>query len=345
MTIAVAEKTWQVVPNVQTLGGGEHDHARRVLFQLKEEMTGFGSNPWTVDGMSDGTGASGMASGDLWAAWGDLLWNTAGNPHTWVVFGTANGAQILFDPQYTTSNCEDCWVEFSPGGLYVGGSATAAPTATDAVSVASGGLVMSFGSTGNPWWTGLATAGASSASATNLRHHYWLSTDGLVAYWQIWRLGVCVAMWQFGELSDARTGHTNSFTAGANVNNNGGSPVNILTVTVMADYRHLWTDIGGTKYQLDLYGVGATSNLWVEGGLGAVLEETDNELNVSDVSVFSDDVGARGPKGKLTDVWWTQYQYVSDGDTSPNDAGARDFTHTGCFMMPWTGDATVMLLS
>lgn len=108
--------------------------------------------------------------------------------------------------------------------------------------------------------------------------------------------------------------------------------------------------IGSLQASLAWCGMAVMDNtaaevLWIVSTSAAVAEETDGELNVLDIPVISETVGARGPKGKLIDIWWNQYQLFNHGDTSPSNPLTKNFVHVGPLCMPWTGDSTVFLTS
>ena len=346
MAAPTPAKTWQVEPNmVAVQNGDEHDLARKLMQQFHEAVTGFSSNPWTVAASSDGStaGAPGPAGSDGsgFTDYTDWSWSTGS--HSWIVYNHPSGAQILFDQKYTSGNCEDNYVEASPGGNYSGFTSTStAPTCTDPLDQGDvDGLVMlTNGGVNEPWWSGYATSGG--FASVDLRHHVWHSSDGLVTWWVIYRANVCVAFWFFGDIADPRAGQTNPFAAGCMANGGTSTPLEVLAGTIQNGYAWIRTNIGGTNYSFGLYGLGS---IWVDATYAAVAEETDSQLQVTEVTLVSGDSGARGNKGKLFDLWWTQDQVVNSGDTSPNNASARDFVHFGCYMFPWTGDSTVPLIS
>jgi len=348
MAAPVASKTWQVAPNLRVPGyGAEHTVARVMMLLFKDTVTGFALNPWTIAGMSDGvTGA--MDATDRWAVYTDLQWGTGA--HSWVVFNHPTGAQILFDQKYVTTTCELNFIAWSPGGLYTGGDETTAPTASDErTRDPTGGCVVQDNGISNlAVWNG--NMSHTSFDHLDTVHHIWHSTDGLVTYWAIFAGGICPAFWQFGELAEPRAAHTTPFCIGGIVNSSASGSINDMlgNATYLLDRHHICTckTVADGRSILALFGDGNTASfVWTGSIAGDTAEEWDGELNVTDVLFFGIYTGSRGPKGKMCDVFWSQYQVLSKGDTFPANAAQRDWVHLGAFCLPWTGDATVPLIA
>jgi hypothetical protein len=332
MAAPTLEKTWQISPNNKVTKNSEHTFARYLMWLFKDVVTSFASNPWTVHSSSDGVSNFGAA--DYWTAWTNLLWGT-GN-HSWIVFNLPSGVQVKFDQKYTNANCEDNWVCFSPGALYTGGSLSAAPTATDEVTQF---IARVDNSITEPWWSGFLEA--TYAPKYDCRMHVWHSTDGLVTRMILMRNGLCPCFWRFEDLSDPRTGHTNPFCAGLLVASTSPDSTDVLNPQYLQDVGSLFTTIAGSKRRLYNFGLmQGTGYLWTEGAAATGAEAADDEINVSEVAYFSYDTGARGPKGHAADLWFSPYQYLQKGMTSPAVATTRDFVHVQGLCLPWTGDAT-----
>ena len=85
MSMPTLQKTWQF--NVNQLVGVTGDANAAALqwhFMLKQALTGFASNPWTVLRSSN---AGSVANTDLWSSVSDVHSNYDNNPHSWVVLG------------------------------------------------------------------------------------------------------------------------------------------------------------------------------------------------------------------------------------------------------------------
>ena len=345
MGAPVAEKTWQFAPNLLVSAQNGIAQAQYLMWQFHNAVINFPLNPWTVAGSCNSSSA-GMDGVDRWTSYASLKWSTAA--HSWIVYNHPSGVQILFD--HDTGAGELTYSAWSPGALFTGGSTTAPPTATDlkygGSSWPTGCGVISGAGTG-PYWSGYSTS--STNDDKNIRHHIWHSTDGLVTYWAIFQAGNCCCFWHFGELAEERAAHSPAFCMGNLGSSNTTPPINILTTTLLTDNDHIFTckTGAGAVAKLSLYMAcqGGSTTGWIESAAGAVMEEWDNELNVTAVTVYGESGGAKGPKGRLPDVYWTQRQVVAMGDTSPNDPNQRDWVHFGAFCLPWTGDATVPLIA
>ena len=116
MALPTLLKTWQFNVNNIIVSQDEDTSYPEALFTIKEALTGFASNPWTVVASSDGSTAD---ETDRWIDQGDVNWGTGA--HSWIVLQNVNGQQILFDPDYSaTSNPEDINIEVSMGGNFTG---------------------------------------------------------------------------------------------------------------------------------------------------------------------------------------------------------------------------------
>jgi hypothetical protein len=336
MALPTLAKTWQINANNVVLAQSEYPMNQKLMYDLMVIFTGFASNPWTVFWSSDGKGTAG--AGLQWSDYTDCVWNTAGNNHSWIVYNHPSGAQICFDMVYATTNCEDCHVEVSPGGNYAAdGTATARPTASDSQQVT---IRQSSGAT-ELWWSGYLQGTV--ATGADVRFHVWHSTDGLVTRMTLWRLGQCLAFWEFGDLAEPRAGHTNPFCWGMHCT--AATLTDIMSHPLyLQDWPILYTQIGAYENRsLYGWGLGNGSQLWTESTAGAVAEETDSEFNLTDVVYGCTNSSSRGPKGKAFDMWWSQYQVLAAGDNFPTSTTVREFVHLGSICLPWTGDTTVML--
>lgn len=108
------------------------EQARHTLFKMKDTLVNvFG---WTVARSSNSSTA---ADSDLWLSTSNLVWAVGvTGARSWIVFNRPNGEQVCFDLRNSTSS--NYWqggMYISPGGLFTGGSATSAPSATDQITV------------------------------------------------------------------------------------------------------------------------------------------------------------------------------------------------------------------
>ena len=147
MALPVLQKTWQ---GGTTLGGVDLINqvisevsseltAKATLLKIKQALTTFSLNPWTVVGSSDSLAAS-MDTTDRWLDIGDLVFQVlVGQVHSWIVLkqaGIAANFQVCFDLSSLLAadpNRQDLGIVISPVSGFTGGSISARPTATDEV--------------------------------------------------------------------------------------------------------------------------------------------------------------------------------------------------------------------
>jgi hypothetical protein len=129
--------------NVVVSGTSSEELAKNALFQIKDALTTFNSNPWTVAGSSDSS-ASSMDGTDRWIDTGDLVYRTTGGTaFSWIVLEQSQinpNFQVLFGLDNTSAsdaNRHDLYISVSPAAGFgtaasgTDGSTTALPTATD----------------------------------------------------------------------------------------------------------------------------------------------------------------------------------------------------------------------
>ena len=130
MALPTLEKTYEFVVNQrvdQVTYNTELSMHQKMMWDIKETLTGFTNAAWTVAGSSDGTTA-GMDATDRWVAYTDLTWNT-GN-HSWIVLTRAAGGQIVIDLDISSATPQQAFIYASVSGGFTGGSISARPTAT-----------------------------------------------------------------------------------------------------------------------------------------------------------------------------------------------------------------------
>jgi len=319
MALPTLLKTWQIVPNITIVSQDEDTFHPEVLWQIKDTLTSFASNPWTVVASSDGTTADGT---DRWASVSDVNWGTAA--HSWIVLQNASGFQILFDPDYSgINNPEDMNIKCSPGGNFTGFTSTSVvPTASDLDTMQ----------------TGLTTGWFGDLVGTIAQHqmHIWHSSDGTDTRIAGYRSNVCYTFMFVGDIVDAAAGHTEPIAYGWQ-----SSTTERVTVSLWEDFNVFRTTHSGTSYQLrctgeDFSGTNLMENTFIHNQP----DDISGEYALSEIGYACVTVGARGSRGKMADVFWGPYVIAQDGDTFPNDANNRQFVQIGHVVLPWTGDST-----
>lgn len=150
MTLPTKAKTWEFPSGFQNLNlsGASDDAANQdAVLQLKNALTaGDLTRPWVVKGSSD-SAAAGMDGVDRWSALADIVADTPGNAHSWIVLeqpgiqpsGWTNPLQVLltmnggsFGSHYNRRSIVlSLGAGFGAANGGSDGSTTADPTATD----------------------------------------------------------------------------------------------------------------------------------------------------------------------------------------------------------------------
>lgn len=142
MALPTLQKAWQfnvnnVVHAIANLSFqvSENDKDTDAMFWLKDGLVSWALAPWTVAGSCNSV-LVGMDGVDRWSGIGDVIWNTAGSAHSWIVLNAPTGpAQLCIDLGFNATRI--AFLVFSPEGLFTGGSTTNRPTAPDEVGTAS----------------------------------------------------------------------------------------------------------------------------------------------------------------------------------------------------------------
>lgn len=328
MPLPTLQKTWQFSVNqTVTPQGSLTATARRVMRTLKNLLIGFGTLPWTVRGSCDSV-AAGMDQVDRWDSDTDLVWAVSGAAHSWIVLrqtGIATNFEVCIDLNSSTAGQGSIVVSFSAG--FTGGTTTNRPTATDESVVVSATNLMS-----------------------NLDAQYQIhtmqSTDGECTRISIWRAGTNNCTFAlFDKPNNPVTGWTNpsvSFWLAQ-------------TTTIAASYASLGNIAttalgrgrGVSNMNMACTGEGdPDGSLFIasDATIGGIANQLNSEWSMFPMGVCSLTTNNVGRHGSLFDIWWKPIG-ISDADTLPNDAANRDFVALGSIILPWTGDATIPLIT
>jgi len=326
MALPTLLKTWQLNINNTALSAAELPFHQQLLFDLKEAMTGFALNPWVVKGSSDSVAFGVGDNVDRWTIPADIVWN-AGN-HSWIVLENISGFQVCFASDFGSNVPEDLYVYASPSaGFVTGGSVSARPTASDEYDMLTGP------DAGFNWF------GNQQNAPVNNVWHMWHSSDGALTYMVAMVANNVHTFWAFGEIGDPIAGHTNPYLGTAYTNNS--FLAEKLTVPNFSDLTQIRSEYAGTRMEIYATGAGMVNANIMERTELSMPEEIGGEMVLTEIGLVSTTVGSRGVKGKLTDIFWGQYQVALAGDTYPNNALAREFVQIGHWVFPWTGDATI----
>ena len=322
MALPTLNKTWQRNINNVHLPEAMVSWHQKLLLAIVNGMLGFSSNPWTVAGSSDSsTGAMDGPGTNRW--------------DTYVL-----GVQVCFNLVWTQFPFNQIFMHMyaSPGGLFLGGDESNRPTATDEYDC----QLFDGGGDDEVWWCYI-----NGVPTENHIWHMWHSEDGEVTRVIGYAGGLPHTIWRFEAFQHGLAGQ-NPLAFGCGFLS-GPGVVDRMTVTTQEDgvRGHGIMRSRHDSYDLDIYctGVGRTGLNLVERTSGSLVEEISGEAWFTEIGYVSPTVGGRGPKGTAYDMWWGQYQVINNGDTYPNDAADRRFVQIGSCVLPWTGDATLLVIT
>lgn len=271
----------------------------------------------TCKGSSNGVTA-GMDNTNRWAADADLVWNTAGNAHSWIVLQFGSKFHLCIDLANATSS--NMAVYMSPTA-FTGGSTTARPTSADEIQI------LGTTSAGAQWDVGTA----------NIQrvYHLDLTTDSsclrLISYanniqasfWEISVPDVFVTGWtnpMYGGIAPGQGGtldgictYANLFNASTLLKAKGVSAMNLTYTTECAS-------TGGSGYI---------------GQLQTVPNSLSGEYPMPTIGLYSSTAANIGRHGAVIDIW-AGSTINNSGDTYPTGA-TRTFMTFGDIIMPWDG--------
>lgn len=321
MALPTLVKTWQISSNNRIVAPNDETQIfQELLFGVKEALVGFGSNPWTVPLSSDSVE---VVNGDLWAVSEDLVWDSPGDPHSWIVLENVEGVQILLDliNSSTQPHRMDAFASLSAG--FSGGTASNRATASDEFRLdAAGGL----DSTGVfPW------ARSNNSGDIDKIYNVWHANDGTATRVIIFEAGDGVSYWEISKLIDPRANHTVPYVVGLV-----GSNSDILGSPLTNDNGRLYSREGDTSFEMSYYGRTNSADLIIDSPEASVAEELDGDPFLDEVGVVGRSGGGRGPKGRVPDLWWGQHQLVNTGDQYPGD-GTGQLVQLNKIVCPWDG--------
>jgi len=319
MALPTLEKTYEF--SVNELHGGvdsETDH-HEVLFRIKQAITSYVNNPWTVHSSSNQSVAG---AGDNWNSVADLNWAGSG-AFSWIVFNAPTGGQVMwFLVSFEASRAMGCY--YSPGGLYTGGTTTVAPTAPDNIVV--------FGAS-TRWLQG-------NTGAANYRLHFIHSTDGENSFVVGHTANTCRFFMGNMKVQNPVSGWSYPwiFHMGS------GQSVDRLSYNRMRA-QQLWlsrTASGGADVL-----AGLTCEGWLSNSVGEniiVPHDIDGSWPMLPIGVASTSSSARGRYGRVADLWYTSTG-VNQGDTleAVPASPTREFAAFDDLVFPWNG--TVPLIA
>jgi len=359
MAAPALQKTWQfnVNQDLNTLANWITDR-QRLLRTIKNSLIGFALNPWTVQGSSNGV-AAGMDAIDRWAANGDVIWNSVGSAHSWIVLRQAAlGANVELliscNSKDQGNNARYLTVLLAVGGTgFGGGSTTADPTAAETISTLLQPTFVNPAQAGIGYWIR-----GDDATGFNCALHVMQSSDG-----ECTRVGVFIGSAPVTWIIIDKV----------------RNPVTSLAIPIfacwMSDYNlsavrtndvPLWLDFMATStpvytetppwragvmhHAVADFNVNYTTERTGSVALpveGAVPERAckinaldSSKLTLTGIGLYSKASGKTGRHGAVYDLWFGD-SWAPVGRGYPSDA-APDFVHWRHVVVPWNGAAMLL---
>lgn len=319
MALPTLSRTWQMNVNQLIPSASAVYHCANILYNIKESLIGFPSNPWVVDASSNGS----------------TFVNVGGaNPDTWTSvsvvssgFTSQNSWIVLRQPVTGFSLCFQSTGDYYPfqGYLYgagvtfnANGTKTTAPTATGRQTQIS-----------NTYWGG---DGASVYSYLHVLH----SEDGEATRIFMCRGNMIVGFWMVERPLNTPVFWTDSSVFRAKGSSE-STPSNQLTVSNLRDNASsAWANGGTTQSAYYASEVGGGVSLY-----DILVNGDEDDVNVGfpfipmPVAVTTD--GLRGMRGYASDMWWGS-SGRGTSTTYPED-GSRQFVQLGSVIVPWNGSS------
>jgi hypothetical protein len=334
MALPALAKTWQFVSNgtscvnqpIASLGSIIADN-RRLLRSIKNALTGFASNPWTVRYSCNTTTAGTAGDGvDRWATDADLAWaTTTSGARSWIVLrqtGIATNFEVCLDlvgagTDSTNGLGGQLFVSASAG--FTGGTTTARPTATDESAQALSG-------------SGVAVLRWSQLTADlATRWSVMQSSDGACTRFWFYAAGVLRGFYMFDKPTNIVTGWTNPSYALAAAGTSTAATAGLANVAAyVGRFRALGIN-GAMAMGCETAG---TVIFPSDANAGAVPNDIDGSWPMLPIGLSSSSVGVKGRHGTLADIWLGS-NTIPDGDTYP--LATTDFVQVGSLILPWNG--------
>jgi hypothetical protein len=334
MPAPAKSKVWQFNVNSAQYGATLADTMKAVMFKIKSSLIGFSTLPWSVVGSSNSS-TSGMDGTDRWSTAANLVWNTGGSAHSWIVLKQA-GLNTNFSICIDLSNASTylATVVVSPvngfgtanGGT--NGSTTARPTATDEIV-----------SLNNANW-------AFGATNSLCQVHCMQSTDGKCTRVILCTGGYHTALWMFDAVNNAVPGWTGTnayFSAIASGTTNTGLEYYVYQdQSSFVYFRHSTTT--GNFYMGSL---GYVSTSFGRQLGGKVAHDVLKEWPFCPIYLWSETPYARGYFGNPYDLYYGSATHgvtgLASSSTSYDSAGLPfNWVQIGHFIFPWNGSSPVI---
>lgn len=317
MALPTLEKTWQFNVNqvLATSGVAETDHIN-MWFLIKQTLTGFSTNPWTVVRSCDSTTVD---ASDLWLTSANVVPGTSS--HSWIVFqqsaigGTGGPFQLLVDLN-NNSGVGYGNVYVSHGAGFTGGSVSTRATATDEVAIVANAAIISPN------------------IARNLIVSCQMSSTGDSTRVLVFGSGVCLLMYLFETVSDSLLTYKGlSFGTTGSVIPTAASHVASTSNSWSGKRTNNYTASLGTE----VYG-GSTTVVAANGG---AISDISGAYAIAPLSAHSESVGSKGRVGRIADMWLGSAS-IPTGSTYPASPDDKEFLQINQFIFPWDGTNPIL---
>jgi hypothetical protein len=344
-TAPTLTRTWQFDVNQVVIGsttqpGGATDgpgFRRQLLMDIKESLTGFATNPWTVT-RSAGFSSGYNASGDAWGTDIDeIRWaNSTSATRSWIVLRNSTlGLEFCFDcynSSFVDGSLADVFIART-GDPFTGGSTTARATSPTEIQILSGTDFASFGSWG---------AGAGDATARAYTLHVMHSTDGLAT-----RVFIClntnvIGFWQFEAIANAVGSPTNGYVARvrASTSSDTATSANLDHVYTNARTKGIDNSNAGVDYYLATLGNNFASTTFTT-RMNPGTNPYDGRLPLAPVGVASTTAGWVGFFGEIADMWFGVSQDGAGYTGRGYPTSTRALMQFGDVVVPWDGSVPI----
>jgi hypothetical protein len=353
MALPTLVKDYQVIAN-QTIAGdatvdsgtNSHRDRRNLLMAIKNQLIASGTSDvgptpggaitaWAVEYSCDGSTAGSAGDNvDRWTdANTDLIFNTSGNAHSWMVLSQSGlGIEVCIDlVQNSNSNDgAEMTVVVSAGAGFTGGSTTARPTATDELGLRD---ATQWGSGGN--------AGGAHAYVW----HMWRTEDGEVTYLVIYYNDVPLGFWCFAAPQNPSSGWSGTQFVAAVYGQN-SDVLESLNYNDWYDAASMRTYRANRISTADAYNITSlyfSADTFGGGPFGQVLTTANDltgEYSLGEIGLVCLESNFRGRMGTMFDLYWGQDALGNPADNYPS-GGSKTWVQFGDLVFPWDGATPV----
>ncbi len=331
--------TWQFNVNQFSKDtSGTTANNRLLLLKIKNSFLSFGSSPWTVVGSSNSV-AAGLDAVDRWAAASNIVFNSAGNAHSWIVLkqtGLGSNFQILLDCNNTDTASLTVLMSMSAG--FSGGSITAAPTAADSITVRSQSAYGAPGTGGGNVFASIVHAMQSTDGyGTTIIITRAGGPDGVGSPIGTEPSGVC-GVWHFGFAKNPLPTWSNPIIGWVR----GDSSTSGLTpgsgIASFGTYTLSSTIVSmhnSTAISMRATCEGFGTSLLLEAL--PIPNEIDGKRPFYPIGMYSLTSGLRGRTGEVQDIYFAPLEYGHLSCYEDIDGNTRKFIQFENMVFPWDG--------